>query len=108
VFLSKDDEQGHKRGGVHGSFQRDHRELNGFQSCPACPELKKKIDRIDLALLGDDGTGMKSGIVYALTQLQKVDRVQDSWVNTLKPIMVAVVTSVFTFALTYGLLHFGV
>ena len=29
-----------------------------YSLCPSCPEIKKKIDRIDLALLGEDGTGL--------------------------------------------------
>jgi predicted oxidoreductase len=76
-----------------------------YSLCPACPEIKKKIDRIDLALMGPDGTGMKDGIVHAITQLQKNGKVQDSWVNNAKPILFAVVSSVLTFALTYALTH---
>ena len=75
-----------------------------FGTCPACPEIKKKIDRIDLALLGPDGTGMKEGIVHAITQLQKNRKVETSWVNFAKPVAVAVVSSLLTFALAYGLL----
>ena len=76
-----------------------------YSLCPACPEIKKKIDRIDLALMGPDGTGMKEGIVHAITQLQKASKVQDSWVNNTKPILFAAVSSVLTFAITYALTH---
>ena len=40
-----------------------------YSLCPACPEIKKKIDRIDLALMGPDGTGMKEGIVHAIIRI---------------------------------------
>ena len=32
-----------------------------YSLCPRCPEIKRKIDRIDLALLGEDGTGSELG-----------------------------------------------
>jgi hypothetical protein len=85
---------------------RGHKDDRGvFTNCPTCPDLKKKIDRIDLALMGPDGTGMKEGIVQAITQLQKNSQVQNSWINFGKPIMIALVTSTVTFLLTYGILE---
>ena len=45
-----------------------------YSLCPSCPEIKKKIDRIDLALLGEDGTGLNGGIVKAITDLQKEEQ----------------------------------
>jgi hypothetical protein len=71
--------------------------------CPSCPDIKRKIDRIDLALLGEDGTGMKSGIVFTITKLQTQNRVADSWVGNVKPFLVAAGTALVTFAITYWL-----
>lgn len=76
-----------------------------YANCPSCPEIKKKIDRIDLALMGPDGTGMKEGIVKAITDLKEAARVQSSWLNFAKPIAIAVISSALTFALTYGVFH---
>jgi len=41
-----------------------------FSNCPSCPDLKKKLDRIDEALVGPDGTGLNSGVVKLLTDLR--------------------------------------
>ncbi len=76
-----------------------------YSLCPSCPEIKRKIDRIDLALLGEDGTGLNGGIVRAITDLQKKNKVSASWASFAKPIAIAVVTSIVTFLLTYALAH---
>jgi hypothetical protein len=76
-----------------------------YSLCPSCPEIKKKIDRIDLALLGEDGTGLNGGIVKAITDLQKKGRVQASWTSFSKPIAIAAISSVITYGLTYVLTH---
>ncbi len=76
-----------------------------YSNCPSCPEIKKKIDRIDLALLGEDGTGLNGGIVKAITELQKKGKVQSSWVSFAKPIAIGVGTAAATFAVTYLLAH---
>jgi hypothetical protein len=76
-----------------------------YSNCPSCPEIKKKIDRIDLALLGEDGTGLNGGIVKAITDLQKKNRVQTSWVSIAKPVAIAVVSSAITYGLTCALAH---
>ena len=108
VCLTEDeDEQGYSPQDAEqgrGHMKSGNTEKFDFRNCPTCPDIKKKIDRIDRALLGPDGTGLKEGIVYAITQLQKNSRVQASWVNFAKPIAVAVISSLLTFALTYGLL----
>jgi len=75
-----------------------------YANCPICPEIKKKIDRIDLALLGEDGTGLNGGIVKAIIDLQKKNKVQASWINNAKPIAIAAISSLITFALTYGII----
>ena len=74
-----------------------------YSLCPSCPEIKRKIDRIDLALLGEDGTGLNGGIVKAITDLQKKSNVSASWVSFAKPIAIGAVTSIVTFLLTYAL-----
>jgi hypothetical protein len=76
-----------------------------YSLCPSCPEIKKKIDRIDLALLGEDGTGLKGGIVKAITDLQKKSRVQASWASLAKPLIIAAISSAITYGLTYALSH---
>jgi hypothetical protein len=76
-----------------------------YSNCPSCPEIKKKIDRIDLALLGEDGTGLNGGIVRAITDLQKKSKVSASCASFAKPIAIGAVTSVVTFLLTYALAH---
>ncbi len=76
-----------------------------YSLCPSCPEIKRKIDRIDLALLGEDGTGLNGGIVKAITELQKKGKVQSSWINFAKPIALGVATAAATFAVTYLLAH---
>jgi hypothetical protein len=72
-----------------------------YSNCPSCPEIKKKIDRIDRALLGEDGTGMNGGIVHAITSLQKNHKVQSSWINTFKPILLSVASGLLYSAITY-------
>ena len=76
-----------------------------YSLCPSCPEIKRKIDRIDLALLGEDGTGLKGGIVKAITDLQKKSRVQASWASLAKPLIIAAISSAITYSLTYALSH---
>jgi hypothetical protein len=76
-----------------------------YSLCPSCPEIKRKIDRIDLALLGEDGTGLNGGIVRAITDLQKKGKVSASWASFAKPIAIGAATSTVTFLLTYALTH---
>ena len=76
-----------------------------YSLCPSCPEIKRKIDRIDLALLGEDGTGLNGGIVRAITDLQKKNKVSASWASFAKPIAIGAATSIVTFLLTYALAH---
>jgi hypothetical protein len=76
-----------------------------YSLCPSCPEIKRKIDRIDLALLGEDGTGLNGGIVKAIIDFQKKNRVQTSWVSVAKPIAIAVISSAITYGLTCALAH---
>jgi hypothetical protein len=76
-----------------------------YSLCPSCPEIKRKIDRIDLALLGEEGTGLNGGIVKAITELQKKGKVQSSWISFAKPMAIGVATAAATYAVTYLLSH---
>lgn len=76
-----------------------------WPNCPSCPEIKKKIDQIYLALLGTDGTGMKEGLVFELTQLKQREGISMSWVNFGKPIIIAVLASSLTYVCTVILPH---
>jgi len=38
-----------------------------YRDCPTCPELKKKIDRIDLAIVGPD---LQGGLVAKVQKLE--------------------------------------
>ena len=51
---------------------KGNRGVSLLLNCPECPEIKKKIDRIFVALLGDDGLGMQNGLVYELTLLKSI------------------------------------
>lgn len=76
-----------------------------FSNCPTCPEMKKKIDKIFNALLGEDGMGLQSGIVYEIKRLKEKESINASWSGFAKPILIAVVSSALTFLITYGLTH---
>jgi hypothetical protein len=76
---------------------------------PSCPYVTQiNINSCDMkdikrALLGEDGTGLKGGIVFEISQLKGTDKVVSSWISTTRPILIAVVSSVLTFAITYAL-----
>jgi hypothetical protein len=84
---------------------KGNRGVSLLLNCPECPEIKKKIDRIFVALLGDDGLGMQNGLVYELTLLKSNKITTASWVGVVKPIAIAVISSAITFGLTYGILE---
>jgi hypothetical protein len=84
---------------------KGNRGVSFLLNCPECPEIKKKIDRIFVALLGDDGLGMQNGLVYELTLLKSNKITTASWVGVVKPIAIAVISSAITFGLTYGILE---
>ena len=79
-----------------------------YENCPTCPELKKEIDQIHRALLGEDGTGMKEGVIFELTQAKIKNRINTSWINALKPIATVIVTSLSTAAIMYYLFGGGI
>lgn len=79
-----------------------------YSNCPSCPEIKEKIDRIDRALLGKDGTGLNDGVIYHILQklddLEAKNRVSASWLDMIKPIAISVVITALT---TYLLIRFA-
>lgn len=91
---------------------RDKKQNTEFILCPACPEIKstqiemkKKLDRIDIAILGSDGTGLNDGIVHEITELQKnttiTKKITESWIKTIRPIVTFIIGSLVTAAITY-------
>ncbi len=80
-------------------------------SNPTCPYVTQiNINTCDMkdikkALLGEDGTGLNGGIAFEIAQLKSKDSVSSSWVATVKPIAIAVASSIFTFLITYALVN---
>jgi hypothetical protein len=76
---------------------------------PACPYVTQiNINTCDMkdikrALLGEDGTGLRGGIVYEISLLKSDNKTTRSWTDTLKPVAIAVASSVLTFVITYAL-----
>lgn len=76
---------------------------------PACLYVTQiNINTCDMkdikrALLGEDGTGLRGGIVYEISLLKSDSKTTRSWTDNLKPLAIAVVSSVLTFAVTYAL-----
>ena len=79
-----------------------------YSLCPSCPEIKKKVDRIDRALLGHDGTGLNDGVIHRmllkLDDLETKNKVSASWLDMIKPIAISVVITALT---TYLLTRFA-
>jgi hypothetical protein len=79
-----------------------------YSLCPSCPEIKKKVDRIDRALLGKDGTGLNDGVIHRmllkLDDLEAKNKVSASWLDLIKPIAISVVITALT---TYFLTRFA-
>lgn len=84
-------------------------------SNPKCPyvtqinintQAMKNVDRALTALLGDDMTGLNSGVIHTiLSKLDRLDdnqKVQHSWVENAKPILIAVASAAVTFLVTYS------
>jgi hypothetical protein len=72
---------------------------------PSCPYVTQiNINTCDMkdikrALLGEDGTGLKGGVVFEISQLKGADKVVSTWISTTRPILVAVVSSVLRIGL---------
>ncbi len=78
--------------------QKKKDEVFSFANCPSCPEIKRKIDRIYLALLGADGICLTAGLVKEVTDLKaSFDRletalktqqkVNSAWLSWIKPVV---------------------
>ena len=78
---------------------------------PRCPYVTqinlhtRDLHSIKTALLGDDGTGMKGGIVFEISCLKTENKISSSWVNVVRPIAISIVTAAITAATTYFLTH---
>jgi len=84
-------------------------------SNPKCPYVTqinistnsmKNVDKTLTALMGPDGTGLNSGVIHAillkLDRLEDNQKVQHSWVENAKPILLVVASAAVTFLVTYG------
>lgn len=121
--MSEDkDEQGYDPKVVtQGSDRTDtyrKKTQDGFVNCPSCPEIKNKIDRIYVALLGDDGICLSKGLVKEITDLKtrfgfleatiKAQRnTNASWLSWIKPVFggvtVVAVTELIIFLVSHHL-----
>ena len=63
-------------------------------------EVKTSIKIIRKALLGDSDTGLESGIVNEITKIKASLKVNNSWINLGRPIIIAVVSAALTFLIT--------
>ncbi len=78
---------------------------------PKCPYLlqinqhAQDLQTIKKALLGEDGTGMNSGIVFEIGCLKSNNKIHSSWINTFRPLIVSVVTAIVTAAITFIVTH---
>jgi hypothetical protein len=85
---------------------------------PACPYLTQINENTQvtlqtklalLALLGEDFTGLNSGIINTiLKKLDKLgtqEKVQKSWIDNAKPILYSLIAAGITALIEYGLLR---
>jgi hypothetical protein len=86
-----------------------------YKHCPVCPELRRKIDAIYLALLGADGVCLTTGVVKEVLDLKsQIDDLKTSmkaerkvvaqWESWVKPVVggsaVVIFSEILIFALT--------
>ena len=80
-------------------------------SCPYVTQINintscmKQVDKALISLLGEDGTGLNSGVIHRmllkLDDLEAKNKVSASWLDLIKPIAVSVViTALTTYLLT--------
>ena len=60
-------------------------------------ENKKDIKAIRRALLGDDGTGLTTGIVFEISKIKTALQIHNSWINLGRPIIIAMISSGLTY-----------
>jgi len=63
-------------------------------------EVKTSIKVIRKALLGESDTGLESGIVNEITKIKASLKVNTSWINFGRPIIIAAISSALTFLIT--------
>ncbi len=89
----------------------DERECSKAIANRKCPILLRinhhaqDLQTIKKALVGEDGTGMNSGIVFEIGCLKSSNKIHSSWINTFRPIVVSVVTAIITAAITFIVTH---
>jgi hypothetical protein len=80
-------------------------------SCPYVTQINintncmKQVDKALISLLGEDGTGLNSGVIHRMLQklddLEAKNKVSSSWIDLVKPIAVSVaITALSTYLLT--------
>ena len=65
----------------------------------------KQVDKALISLLGEDGTGLNSGVIHRmllkLDDLEAKNKVSASWLDLVKPVAVSVaITALTTYLLT--------
>ena len=83
-------------------------------SCPYVTQINintscmKQVDKALISLLGEDTTGLNSGVIHRMLQklddLEAKNKVSASWLDLIKPIAVSVVITALT---TYILTRFA-
>lgn len=80
-------------------------------SCPYVTQINintncmKQVEKALISLLGEDGTGLNSGVIHRMLQklddLEAKNKVSSSWIDLIKPIAVSVaITALSTYLLT--------
>ncbi len=92
------------------------KDLFDYENCPTCPELRRKIDAIYLALLGTDGVCLTTGVVKEVLDLKaqiadlktsmKTERkVVAQWESWIKPVVGGSAVVIFSEILIFALTH---
>lgn len=68
-------------------------------------DIKHAMERVSRALLGDDGTGMKEGIIFEITGIKNQMCVRNSWINFARPIVLSIASALIGGGLTYFFAH---
>jgi len=83
-------------------------------SCPYVTQINintrcmKQVDKALISLLGEDTTGLNSGVIHRMLQklddLEAKNKVSASWLDLIKPIAISVIITALT---TYILTRFA-
>ena len=93
------------------SESNDCPEAYSNPSCPYVTQINintncmKQVEKALISLLGEDGTGLNSGVIHRMLQklddLEAKNKVSSSWIDLIKPIAVSVaITALSTYLLT--------